>query len=190
MKAYVPVLICLLCTAAYLIAAADVPKKRARSEDPEAAVLLPFSKEELQNASPFDPAIRKRTFYAVARAMYIKRLNPDIAMPAVVVNKRIAVDQIPAYIGFELESNEINYFGYLKNTILLSEDAKIHNLAHEMTHYFQFHYQLKGKMQNLLRDPEPEAVRIQRLFRADTAPPPAGVPEGFVLTTQAQSAQR
>ena len=56
---------------------------------------------------------------------------------------------------------------YLKNTILLSENAKVHNLAHEMAHYFQFYYHLKGDLKNLLIDPEPEAVRIQNLFRTD-----------------------
>ena len=34
---------------------------------------VPFSEEELLNASPFDPAVQKRTFYAVAEIMHTQR---------------------------------------------------------------------------------------------------------------------
>ena len=127
---------------------------------------VPFSEEELLNASPFDLAVQKQTFYTVAEIMRIKRLDPELAFPAVIVNTTIPVEKIADYIGFDIGSNKIHYFSYLKNTILLSEDAKVHNLAHEMAHYFQFYYHLKGDLKNLLIDPEPEAVRIQFLFRA------------------------
>ena len=128
---------------------------------------VPFSEEELLNASPFDPAIQKQTFYAVAEMMRIKRLDPELALPAVIVNTTIPVEKIAEYIGFDIGSNLIHYFSYLKNTILLSENAKVHNLAHEMAHYFQFYYHLKGDPKNMVSDPEPEAVRIQNLFRTD-----------------------
>ena len=128
---------------------------------------VPFSEEELLNASPFDPAIQKQTFYAVAKLMHIKRLDPELALPAVIVNTTIPVEKIAEYIGFDIGSNLIHYFSYLKNTILLSEDAKIHNLAHEMAHYFQFYYHLNGDIKNMVSDPEPEAVRIQFLFKTD-----------------------
>ena len=126
---------------------------------------VPFSEEELENASPFDPAVQKRTFYAVAEKMRIKWLDPELALPAVIVNTTIPVEKIAEYIGFDIGSNLIHYFSYLKNVILLSEDAKIHNLAHEMAHYFQFYYDLKGDINNMVGDPEPEAVRIQFLFK-------------------------
>ncbi len=128
---------------------------------------VPFSEEELLNASPFDPAIQRQTFYAVAEMMRIKQLDPELALPAVVVNTTIPVEKIAEYIGFDIGSNLIHYFSHLKNTILLSEDAKIHNLAHEMAHYFQFYYELKGDMKNMVSDPEPGAVRIQFLFKTD-----------------------
>ncbi len=128
---------------------------------------VPFSAEELLNASPFDPAVQKQTFYALAEIMRIKRLDPELALPAVIVNTTIPVEKIAEYIGFDIVSNLIHYFSYLNNTILLSENAKVHNLAHEMAHYFQFYYHLKGDPKNMVSDPEPEAVRIQNLFRAD-----------------------
>ncbi len=128
---------------------------------------VPFSEEELLNASPFDSSIQVRTFHAVAKIMNIKQLDPEIEMPALVLNTSVPVEKIADYIGFDLGSNQIHYFGYLKNTILLSKNAKIHNLAHEMAHYFQFHYELKGDMKNLVCDPEPGAIRVQDLFRAD-----------------------
>ena len=128
---------------------------------------VPFSEEELVNASPFDLAVQKRTFYSVAEIMHIKRLDPELALPAVIVNTTIPVEKIADYIGFDIGSNLIHYFSYLKNTILLSEDAKIHNLAHEMAHYFQFYYDLKGDIKNMVSDPEPEAVKIQFLFKTD-----------------------
>lgn len=128
---------------------------------------MPFSEEELLTASPFDPAVKERTFYAVAEVMHIKRLDPKLALPAVILNTTIPAEKISEYTGVDLGSNEIHYFSYLKNAILLSKDAKIHNLAHEMAHYFQFYYRLKGNPKNLISDPEPEAVRIQYFFRAD-----------------------
>ena len=127
----------------------------------------PFSEEERLNASPFEPAVQKKTFYAVAEIMRIKQLDPELAWPAVIVNTTIPVEKIAEYIGFDIGSNLIHYFSYLKNTILLSENAKVHNLAHEMAHYFQFYYHLKGDPKNLVSDPEPEAIRIQNFFRAD-----------------------
>ena len=45
--------------------------------------------------------------------------------------------------------------------------AKIHNLAHEMVHYFQFYYRLKGDLKNMVSDQEPEAVRVQHFFRVE-----------------------
>ncbi len=128
---------------------------------------MTFSEKELLTASPFDPAVQKQTFYAVADLMNIRRLDPELALPAVIVNTTIPVEKIADYIGFDIGSNLIHYFSYLKNTILLSENAKIHNLAHEMAHYFQFNYHLKGDIRNMVSDPEPEAVRIQFLFKVD-----------------------
>ena len=135
-----------------------------------AAFPQPFSNEELLEKSPFDPAVQQRMFHIVARIMFIKKIDPEIPMPKVMVNKDIPVQDMPAYLGFALQTNNINFFSHLKNTILLSEDAPIHVLAHEMAHYFQFHYHLKGDIANMHRDPEPEAVRIQRRFQPPLAP--------------------
>jgi hypothetical protein len=126
----------------------------------------PFSVAELETASPFDPDIIRRTFFAVAKEMNIN-IKPDISFPVVVVSTHIPVDKIHEYTGIELGTNMINYFGYLKNTILLIRGSKIHTLAHELTHYFQFHYHINGDITLLNYDPEPEAVRIQNLFRQD-----------------------
>lgn len=126
----------------------------------------PFSIAELETASPFDPDIIRRAFFAVAKEMNI-RIKPGISFPLVVVSTHIPVDEIHEYTGIELGTNTINYFGYLKNTILLIEDSRIHNLAHEMVHYFQFHYHIEGDITLLNYDPEPEAVRIQKLFRTN-----------------------
>jgi hypothetical protein len=127
----------------------------------------PFTIAELETASPFDPDIIQRTFIAVAKEMNI-RFKPGVSFPLVVISTHIPVDKIHEYTGIELDTNMINYFGYLKNTILLIEGSKIHNLAHELVHYFQFHYHIDGDITLLNYDPEPEAVRIQNLFRQDS----------------------
>ena len=127
----------------------------------------PFTANELESASPFNPHIIQRTFFAVAREMNI-RLRPEISFPLVVVSTDIPVARIHEYTGVKIGSNLINYFGYLKNTILLLKGSQIHNLAHEMVHYFQFHYHLDGDITRLTYDPEPQAVRIQNLFRQDS----------------------
>ena len=124
----------------------------------------PFSADELETASPFEPDIIRRTFFAVANKMHI-RPRPSVAFPQVVVSTDIPVDKIHEYTGVKLGSNTLNYFGYLKNTILLMKGSKIHNLAHEMVHYFQFHYHIHGDISLLNYDPEPQAVIIQNLFR-------------------------
>lgn len=134
----------------------------------------PFTEDELETASPFDPDIIRRTFHAVAKKMNI-RPKPGVSLPLVFVSTDIPVEKIPEYIGVEIGSNMINYFGYLKNTILLMKGSKIHNLAHEMVHYFQFHYHIDGDINRLSYDPEPEAVFIQNFFR----------PHGMVKTVSA-----
>ena len=167
MKVYQIGLIFLLVFGLAVVTTAKKLPQSLQTKPSQQIPAVPFSAEELLNASPFDPAIQKQTFYAVAKIMRIKRLDPELALPAVIVNTTIPVEKISEYIGFDLGSNQIHYFSYLKNTILLSEDAKVHNLAHEMVHYFQFYYRLKGNSKNMVSDPEPEAIRIQYLFRAD-----------------------
>lgn len=125
-----------------------------------------FTEVELETASPFEPDIIWRTFFAVAEEMNI-RLKPDVSFPLVVVSTDIPVEKLHEYTGVEIGSNMINYFGYLKNTILLMKGSKIHTLAHEMVHYFQFHYHIEGDITLLTYDPEPEAILIQNRFRKD-----------------------
>ena len=164
--------ICLLGFSAGLTLAADLS---ARYTDPHpypAPSVIGFSRQELNHGSPFDSEIQRRTFWAVAQAMFIRQVDPAIPMPKVVVNTSISLAELPDYLGFELDTNKLNYYSYRKNAILLSENAKIHNLAHEMTHYFQFHYRLKGNVRNMCTDPEPEAVRIQHDFRPEAKKPP------------------
>ena len=169
MKAYQIGLIFTLVFGLAVVTAAKTTPQNLQAKPSQQITKVPFSQEELLNASPFDPAVQKQTFYAVAKIMYIKRLDPRIDLPAVIVNTTIPVEKIPEYTGIDFGSNKIHYFSYLKNTILLSEDAKVHNLAHEMAHYFQFHYRLKGDLQNMVSDQEPEAVRIQHFFRAENS---------------------
>ncbi len=167
MKAYQIGIILTLVFGIPLVTAAKTAPQSLQTNPSQQIPPVPFSEEELLNASPFDPAVQKRTFYAVAEKMHIKRLDPELALPAVIVNTTIPVEKIADYVGIDIGSNLIHYFSYLKNVILLSENAKIHNLAHEMAHYFQFYYDLKGDINNMVGDPEPEAVRIQFLFKTD-----------------------
>jgi hypothetical protein len=146
---------------------AKTPSHHLHTQPSQHIPQVPFSEEALRIASPFDPTVQQRTFYAVAAIMHIKQLDPQLARPTVIVNTSIPVEKIAEYTGYDFGSNKIHYFSYLKNVILISADAKIHNLAHEMVHYFQFYYRLKGNLKNLVSDPEPEAVRIQYFFRAD-----------------------
>ena len=176
MKAYQIGLIFALIFDLALVTSAKTPPQNLPAKASPRNPVVPFTEAELANASPFDPSIQKRTFYAVAEIMNIKRLDPELKRPALVVNTTIPVERIAEYIGFDLGSNQIHYFSYLKNTILLSRNARIHNLAHEIAHYFQFYYELKGDINNLLCDPEPQAVRVQDYFRAEQNPIAARFP--------------
>ena len=148
------------------VAAMQFSHNEAEILPPPPQQSIPFTVAELETASPFDPDIIRRTFMAVAEEMNIN-FKPGISFPVVVVSSHIPVDKIHEYTGVELDTNMINYFGYLKNTILLIEGSKIHNLAHELAHYFQFHYHIDGDITLLNYDPEPEAVRIQNFFRQE-----------------------
>jgi hypothetical protein len=147
-----------------VVAATNYADEKSASIHPHPSTGVPFTDAELRQASPFNAEIIRRTFEAVAHEMYIS-IDPDIPFPDIVVGSQIPVEKLPEYIGFKLNSNRINYFGYLKNTIILIDNARIHQLAHEFVHYFQFHYHLKGDINRLTCDPEPEAVRIQNRFR-------------------------
>ena len=147
-----------------VVAATAYAGEKTASIDPNAATGVPFTDAELEQASPFNPEIIHRTFEAVANEMRIS-IDPDIPFPDVVGSSQIPLEKMSAYLGVELSSNLINYYGYLKNTIALIDDARIHQLAHEFAHYFQFHYYLHGDINRLKSDPEPEAVRIQNRFR-------------------------
>jgi hypothetical protein len=146
-------------------AAATYAGEKSASIQPNTATGVPFTDAELKQASPFNPEIIRRTFVAVAHEMHIS-IDADIPFPDIVVSSQIPVEKMPAYLGLKLSSNLVNYFGYLKNTVVLNDNARIHQLAHEFVHYFQFHYYLKGDIKRLTCDPEPEAVRIQNRFRS------------------------
>ena len=128
------------------------------------AMTTSFTIAELEHASPFDRNIIRRTFDTVAQMMNIE-VNPDIPLPDIVVSSQIPLAKLPEYVGVKLNSNRFNYFSHVKNTIALVRESRIHHLAHELTHYFQFHYHIKGDITQLIYDPEPEAVRIQNRFR-------------------------
>ena len=166
MHRYHLVLIFILIFSAHSAAAMPYSHIEAETLPSQPLLNFPFTDAELETASPFDPDIIRRTFFAVARKMRI-HLKPEISFPAVVVSTHIPVEKIHEYTGVEIGTNTINYFGYLKNTILLMKGSKIHNLAHEIVHYFQFHYHINGDITQLNYDPEPEAIRIQILFRRD-----------------------
>ena len=167
MRKYHPGLIIILLLSFHSSAAMQVSHNDAEILPSPPVLADPFTEDERESASPFDPHIIQRTFFAVAREMNI-RLRPGVSFPLVVVSTDIPVEKIHEYTGVKIGSNQINYFGYLKNTILLLKESKIHNLAHEMVHYFQFHYHLDGDITQLTYDPEPQAVRIQNFFRQDT----------------------
>ena len=166
MRKYHPGLIFILLLSFHSSAAMQLAHNDAEILPSPPVLAYPFTDDELESASPFDPHIIQRTIFAVARKMNI-RLRPGIAFPAVVVSTDIPVEIIHEYTGVKISSNRINYFGYLKNTILLMKDSKIHNLAHEIVHYFQFHYHLNGDITALTYDPEPQAILIQNNFRLD-----------------------
>jgi len=166
MRKYHLGLILILILSSHSVAAMQFSHNEAEVLPSPPLLAIPFTVAEVETASPFDPDIIRRTFFAVAKEMNIN-IKPGISFPVVVVSTHIPVEKIHEYTGIELGSNMINYFGYLKNTILLIKGSKIHNLAHELTHYFQFHYHIDGDITLLNYDPEPEAVRIQNLFRVE-----------------------
>ncbi len=148
-------------TVAAVTSYAGEKSTRLRQTD---AMTTSFTIAELEHASPFDRNIIRRTFDTVAQMMNIE-VNPDIPLPDIVVSSQIPVAKLPEYVGVKLNSNRFNYFSHVKNTIALVRESRIHHLAHELTHYFQFHYHIKGDITQLIYDPEPEAVRIQNRFR-------------------------
>ena len=113
---------------------------------------------------PFKAETVEKTLLAVAAATHTK-LRPEIPFPPIVISTTVPLSAIKHYIWYRIETNALNYFVYQRNTIILMPGSEIHNLAHELVHYIQFNYDLGGDITLLYYDPEPEATRIQKMFK-------------------------
>lgn len=71
--------------------------------------------------------------------------------------------------GFEVDTTkyEVNHYHWKRNLIIMANNSKINNLAHEYVHYIQYTYE-KIKLNNQIGgidEIEMDAIRIQNYFK-------------------------
>jgi hypothetical protein len=116
----------------------------------------------LIRGSPFDANTQAAVFMFVAREM---KVTPDTAkhpMPKVVVAEKMSNEDFASAIGFDSGERRMNCYDRKTNTIILLEDSRGHNLAHEFVHYIQIRYRRDDGMHD---SAEVEAVQHQHAFR-------------------------
>ncbi len=112
----------------------------------------------------------------VAEQMNIK-LDERIPKPKIITEKEMTLDEynrrafeFSKKAGYPLkaplEAMCSTYFGE-ENEILISEDRKLHTLAHELVHYFQIKYRQDDPLNDPYDNMEREAIYIQREFEKE-----------------------
>lgn len=115
--------------------------------------------------SPFSPETQKILFQKVAAIMNVPNETIfSLPVPTVMVAEKSSDEEFYAVIGFDTGHARCNLF-YPPKTIFLMQNAKIHNLAHEFVHFFQYHHG-GVRPENADDQTEIEAVHIQDLFRS------------------------
>lgn len=109
---------------------------------------------------PFNLEIQKKILAEVAREMKIT-LDPKMLLPVVIVAEQVSDNEFSRLMGFDVGDKRMNRF-MPPNTIFLISKSRIHNLAHEITHYMQYNYRYLDMADD---QAEEEAVYIQNKFR-------------------------
>jgi len=96
--------------------------------------------------------------------------NPNIPIPTILCAEEVTNEYNDSVWGYELGNLRSNIFDYRNNAILITKDAKVHNLAHELVHWVQWYYNANPEdwdnMAKYAYDHlEWEAVHIQNHFR-------------------------
>ncbi len=129
-----------------------------------------LSVEELETASPFDPAIQSRTLAAILAIKSIASKS-DVAAPVIVVSELVADARIikamesqgmPAWA----LAKGINIYLFDLNIIILGQNMKVHNLAHELTHFIQVRYENASFIDGSSDYLEMDAIKTQNLFKS------------------------
>jgi len=124
-----------------------------------------ITEQNFKEAWPFEPWVIDTTFDMVARIMYITP-DPAVPKPSIRIAEDFSDEEFAQMTDTDTYGDQRgNVFSWKTNTVMLTvHRAKVHTLAHELVHYFQFWYKLHGDVRTMTTDPEPEAVRIQRMF--------------------------
>ncbi len=101
----------------------------------------------------------------VAEQMNIK-IDERIQKPKIITEKDITQEEFNKRVGYPKDYFKAMWPYYFdkENEIILRLDSKLHNLIHELVHYFQVQYQHADPKQDFNDSLEGQAVRIQRWF--------------------------
>lgn len=115
--------------------------------------------------SPFSPETQNMVFQKVGSLMGVPR-ETIVSFPSPIVRavEEISKEEFHTIIGFDTGNARCNLF-HPPETIFLMKNAKIHNLAHEFVHFFQYHHG-GVRPENTDDQTEIEAVHVQDLFRS------------------------
>lgn len=132
-----------------------------------------LSAARAEEFSPFDPAVIENVLKKVAEYMYIT-LDPAIPPPVVVVAESVTWEKFKeiaaGWWNEDVEWKNCNVF-VPPDKILLRANSKIHNLAHELTHFIQYRHRYKDRAFAEKRElacydqSEKEAWYVQNKFR-------------------------
>ena len=130
-----------------------------------------FTDEELETLSPFDPQVQEKVLKDVLRLMN-ETYDPKIESPQVRITQSVKPEETAIIEAAESQGmpawaleKSINIFLFDLNIILVGEDRKIHNLAHEYAHFVQLAYKKYEKKEFAMDHTEMGAVEVQNFFR-------------------------
>jgi len=131
----------------------------------------PFTKEELEELSPFQADAQIRLFKQVLSKMN-EEIDPDIILPEIRITESIKDTEIEIIEnvkkqGMPLEglAKGVNMYLFKLNLIILGKNRKLHNLAHEYVHFIQLKYRNYNPEDFGMDFVEMEAIEIQSKFK-------------------------
>ncbi len=129
-----------------------------------------FTQAELKTLSPFDEAVQLRVLKDVIQIMG-ESYDPEIKVPEIRPSESVKESETEILEAAESQgmpgwalAKGINMYLFKIDLIVLGEEMKIHNLAHEYAHYVQLKYKEYPVEQFSMDYTEIEAVNVQRNF--------------------------
>ncbi|MFA5488307.1 MAG: hypothetical protein WC284_03725 [Candidimonas sp.] len=116
----------------------------------------------VRNEQVFNKQIQNKVLSVVATLMDLE-IDEKIPKPLVIPISTIDPGYVSRLFGLPVDTRTqlVNIYDPSRNIIILADNAKLHNLAHEYVHYFQYMYKNLTPEYDYQDSLEREAVKIQ-----------------------------